>query len=211
MKLAEVFVQKGNKVIITGRRLEKLQQAQEQIPELEIIQGDVGTVDGVKKLAKTVLSDYPKINVLINNAGILKLRNLTQSTEDLDELTCEVGININGPIRMNAMFMDTLKKNKGTIINVSSGLGFVPNLAMPIYCATKATLRSYSIALRQQLEGAVEVIEVNSPRVITELDDNANAIKAKDGLTVDEYVPDVIEKLEAGETLITTGLSTKML
>ena len=81
---------------------------------------------------------------------------------------------------------------------------------MHIYCSTKVALYSYSITLRQQLEGAVEVIEIAPPRVITELGDIPPGKKVE-GLSVDEYVADVMKKLDAGETLITTGMSTKML
>jgi len=204
LKLAADFVERGNKVIITGRRMEKLEEAQKSVPDLEIIQGDVGSIQGVKALAETVIQQFPMLNMLINNAGVLKSRNITRPVDDLEELTHETEINFHGPVRMNSVLLDTLKKNKGTIINVSSGLGFVPNPGVPIYCATKAALHSYSITLRQQLEGVVDVVEIAPPLVATALT-NING-----GMPVDEFVTEVMGELEAGKKLVTVGMSTKI-
>ena len=204
-EIAKEFVEKGNRVIISGRRLKKLMEAKEKVPELEIIQGDVGNVKGIKKLAEVVIKNYADINVLINNAGILECRNVTRPADDLEELTNEIDINVMGPIRMNSIFMDVLKKNKGTIINVSSGLAFVPNIAMPVYCASKAAIHSYTTTLRQQLEGVVEVIEIAPPLVNTGIVDLGGG-----GIPVDDFVKGVFTQLEAGTELITVGMSTKL-
>eukprot|EP00957_Ditylum_brightwellii_P026033 1968394-Ditylum_brightwellii.AAC.1 len=212
LSLAEAFVKEGNKVLISGRRLEKLEEAQKKVPGLELFQGDVGNAEGVKTLAEKVISAHPEINVLINDAGVAEYRNITVTEEDLENLTYEFDINVKGPIRMNSAFMDTLKKNKGTIINVSSGLAFVPLIAMPIYCATKAAIHSYTITLRQQLEGMVEVIELAPPTVKTEMTD-----KFADGegrfpmLTTEELTAATLKGIKAGKKLITPGQSSQLL
>merc|ERR1712071_94311 len=154
--------------------------------------------------AKQVIAAHPEINVLINNAGVLQLKNMTRTEEDLENMTDELDINVKGPIRVTSAFMDTLVKNKGTIINISSALGFVPNMAMPIYCASKAAIHSYTISLRQQLEGKVEVIEVAPPLVKTDLINMKGA-----GMPVDEFTKATIDEIAAGKPLITVGLASK--
>ncbi|MEM7182321.1 MAG: SDR family NAD(P)-dependent oxidoreductase [Spirochaetota bacterium] len=210
LSLAEAFAKQGNKVLISGRRMEKLQEAKAKVADLELFQGDVGTAEGVKALADKVISAHPEINVLINNAGVAEYRNIKRSEEDLEKLTYELDINVKGPIRMNSAFMDTLKKNKGTIINVSSGLAFVPLIAMPIYCATKAALHSYSITLRQQLEGLVEVIELAPPAVKTEMTDEFADGEGFAFLTTDELTKATLDGIRSGKELITPGQSSQL-
>lgn len=204
--LAKAFTELGNKVIIAGRRLEKLEEAKSEVPELEIVQGDIGTAESVKALADKVISNYPDINVLLNNAGIMISQNITRTEENLEDLVNQFDINTKGTIRMNSAFMDTLKKNEGTIINVTSGLAFIPNVAVPIYSASKAALHSYSITLRQQLAGKVEVIELAPPLVATDLSHCMG-----EGIPTDEFVKETMEKMKEGKEVIAVGLAEKLL
>lgn len=133
LAFAKKFLELGNDVIITGRRQEKLDEAVAGNPGLHAIQGDVSDSAQVKALADRIRADFPKLNLLMNNAGIMRHRNLVVGADDLEELTQEFAINVNGPIRLISALIDVLKANKGTILNVSSGLAFVPLTSAPIY------------------------------------------------------------------------------
>jgi uncharacterized oxidoreductase len=124
----------------------------------------------IASLAKRVKASFPKLDVLMNNAGIMLHKNLAAPAADLGGLTAELDINLGGVIRMTSAFIDILTANRGTVINVSSGLAFVPLSSAPIYCATKSAVHSYTQSLRFQLEqSGVEVIELMPPAVKTDL------------------------------------------
>jgi uncharacterized oxidoreductase len=169
LAFARKFVELGNEVIITGRRQDKLDAAAKETPRLKTVRSDAADPTAVAELAREMKTSYPKLNVLFNNAGIMVYRNLSVPG-DLGALTSEIDINLSGPIRMVSAMIDQLKSNKGTIINVSSGLAFVPLQAAPVYCATKAAMHSYTISLRQQLaDHGVKVIELMPPAVRTDI------------------------------------------
>ena len=158
------FLELGNQVIVTGRRQSALDELKAKYPKLDTIQSDVSDSAQILSLARRVKADYPTLDVLMNNAGVMLHRNLKGSAGDLDGLTVEMDINLGGLIRMTSVFIDILRANKGTLINVSSALAFVPLPSAPIYCATKAAVHSYTQSLRFQLEDAgVEVIELMPP------------------------------------------------
>lgn len=211
LALAKEFVSLGNKVIITGRNADKLAAARQETPALEIIQSDAADPDAVRALAVEVEDRFPEMNVLVNNAGVFVPRNHTGPTEDLVGLTAELDINLAGPIRMVSVLIDRLKANRGTIINVSSGLAFVPLQLSPIYCATKAAIHSYTMALRQQLRHErVEVIELMPPAVHTAL----TADMPDDGdfkiMTTDELVEGTFKGLRAGRLEIRPGQANQL-
>ena len=164
------FLELGNQVIVTGRRQSVLDELKARYPKLHTIQSDVADPAQIASLAKRVKAEYPKLDVLMNNAGIMLHKNLKVPAADLDGLTTEMDINLGGVIRMTSAFIDILTANKGTLINVSSGLAFVPLSSAPIYCATKAAVHSYTQSLRFQLEeSGVEVIELMPPAIKTAL------------------------------------------
>lgn len=168
LALAKKFATE-NEVIITGRDQAKLDAAVKETPSLKAIRSDAGDPAAIAALAKQVKDTYPKLNVLFNNAGIMVFRNVAVA-DDLDALTSEIDINLSGPIRLVSALVELLCANQGTIINVSSGLAFVPLPAAPIYCATKAAMHSYTVSLRAQLaDRGVEVIELMPPTVKTDL------------------------------------------
>ncbi|MFT5681194.1 MAG: putative oxidoreductase, partial [Myxococcota bacterium] len=169
LAFAEKFLALGNTVIITGRSIAKLEAAKSAHPALHTIQCDAADPGALQALAARIAAEHPTLDVLLNNAGIFEYRNLSAGTDDLVWLTREIEVNLMGAIRTISVLVDRLKTNQGTIINVSSGLAFVPLQAAPIYCATKAGLHSYTITLRQQLAGKVEVIELMPPAVKTAL------------------------------------------
>ncbi|HEY2468371.1 MAG TPA: SDR family NAD(P)-dependent oxidoreductase [Terracidiphilus sp.] len=170
LAFARKFLEFGNQVIVTGRRQSALEELKASYPKLNTIQSDVADPAQIASLASRIKASYPKLDVLMNNAGIMVHKNLAVPTSDLDRLTTEVDINLGGVIRMTSAFIDILTANRGTVINVSSGLAFVPLSSAPIYCATKSAVHSYTQSLRFQLEqSGVEVIELMPPAVKTEL------------------------------------------
>ena len=205
------FVELGNEVIVTGRRQAVLDQVKAKHPKLHTIQSDVADPAQIAALAARVKADFPKLDVLMNNAGIMLYKNLKTSEADLNGLMTEMNINVGGVIGMTSAFIDILKANKGTVINTSSALAFVPLPAAPIYSATKAAIHSYTQSLRFQLEETgVKVIELMPPAVKTDL---AADITEGDGVTVittDELVKQSFALLKAGAVEIRPGQSKQL-
>jgi len=211
LALAKEFVALGNKVIVTGRNADKLEAARSEVPALETIQSDAADPEAVSALAAQVQERFPEMNVLVNNAGVFIPRNHTGPTEDLVGLTAELDINLAGPIRMVSVFINQLKANRGTIVNVSSGLAFVPIQLSPVYCATKAALHSYTVTLRQQLKReGVEVVELMPPAVHTDL----TAGMPEDGdfkiITTEQLVKETFKGLRAGREEIRPGQANQL-
>ena len=164
------FLKLGNRVIVTGRRQAVLDEIQAKHPGLHAIRSDVADPAQIAMLAETINRHFPQLDVLMNNAGISRYKNLSVPASDLADLMTEVDVNFGGVVRTTSAFIDTLKRNRGTIINVSSALAHVPLPCIPIYCATKAAIHSYTQSLRFQLEDSgVDVIELMPPAVRTEM------------------------------------------
>jgi uncharacterized oxidoreductase len=204
------FLELGNEVIVTGRRQAVLDQVKAKYPKLHTIQSDVADPAQIAALAASVKSDFPKLDVVMNNAGIMLYKNLTAPAAEFAGLMAEVNINVGGVITTTSAFIDILRANKGTVINVSSGLAFVPLPAAPIYSATKAAIHSYTQSLRFQLEGTgVEVIELMPPAVKTDMTTEL----AEGGGTVistDELVKQSFALLKAGTLEIRPGQSKQL-
>lgn len=204
------FVELGNEVIVTGRRQAVLDEVKTKYPKLRTIQSDVADPAQIAALAARVKADFPKLDVLMNNAGIMLSKNLKAPAADLTGLMAEMDINVGGVIRMTSAFIDLLTANKGTVINVSSALAFVAVPAAPIYCASKAAIHSYTQSLRFQLEDTgVEVIEVMPPGVKTDMTTEL----AEGGIsliTTDELVKQSFASLKAGALEIRPGQSKQL-
>src|SRR6266513_1545818 len=206
LKLLEL----GNEVIVTGRRQAVLDQVKAEHPKLHTIQSDVAEPAQIAALAKRVRVDFPKLDVLMNSAGIMLYKNLKAPAADLTGLMTEMDINVGGVIRVTSAFIDLLTANKGTVINVSSGLAFVPLPCAPIYCATKAAIHSYTQSLRFQLEETgVEVIEIMPPAVKTDL-----TAAFPEGevtlITTEELVKQSFASLKTGALEIRPGQSKQL-
>ena len=200
------FLELGNEVIVTGRRQSALDDLKRNHPKLQTIQSDVADPAQIAALARRMKADYPQLDVLMNNAGLMLHKNLRAPATDLDGLMTEMNVNVGGVIRTTSAFIDILAANKGTVINVSSALAFVPLPSAPVYCATKAAVHSYTQSLRFQLEGTgVEVIELMPPGVNTDL--SADLAKG-DGftlLTTDELVKQSFASLKRGALEVRPG------
>jgi len=205
------FVELGNEVIVTGRRRAVLDDVKAKYPKLHTIQSDVADPAQIATLAARVTADFPKLDVLMNNAGIMIYKNLKAPAADPAGLMAEMNINVGGVIGMTSAFIDILTANKGTVINVSSALAFVPLPSAPIYSATKAAIHSYTQSLRFQLEETgVEVIELMPPAVKTDL---TGDLPEGDGITLmttDELVKESFASFKAGALEIRPGQAKQL-
>jgi uncharacterized oxidoreductase len=209
--LAEALLKRGNRVIICGRREERLQRAKQKHPELFIKVCDVADREDQRRLYEWATAEFPELNILVNNAGIQRDIDLTKGLEDILSGENEIRINLEGPIFLTALFMQQLLASKNpAIVNVSSGLAFRPMAAVPIYCTTKIAMHMYTQLLRQQLEGrGVKVFEAVPPVVETEL--NLPGRKKRNmpirGIPADEFAAAVISGLEKDEFEIRYGMT----
>ena len=195
--LAEAFHRLGNQVIIAGRGRTALDETTAANPGMKSVTLDVSGPKSIQSFADQVTKDYPSLNVLINNAGIMGPENLLETSNDLSTAEKTITTNLLGPIRLTAALLPSLRKQPhATIMNVSSGLAFVPFAVTPTYCATKAAIHSYTQSLRYQLkETKVEVIELIPPYVQTMLmgDQQANDPRA---MPLDEYIDEAMSILK---------------
>ncbi|MEH3121058.1 MAG: SDR family oxidoreductase [Sphingomonas phyllosphaerae] len=167
--LAHRFHDRGDTVIIAGRRRDALEKAAAGRERMHVRTLDVEDAGAVDAFAAQVVADFPALNVLFNNAGIMKYEDVTQR-RDLADAEATVAINILGPIRLtNALTDHLVSQPDAAIVTVTSGLAYVPLVMAPTYSATKAAIHSYTVSLRTQLAGKVEVIELAPPGVQTDL------------------------------------------
>jgi len=168
--LAEALHRLGNKVIIAGRRRGHLEETARANRGMEAVELDVADPTSIAAVARGLVSGHPNLNVLINNAGIMRIDDASGEVDD-GLLVSTVATNLLGPIRMASALIGHLKgQPSATVVNVSSGLAFVPLTATAVYSATKAALHSYTMSLRYKLRGtSVRVLEIAPPWVQTDL------------------------------------------
>jgi uncharacterized oxidoreductase len=168
--LAEAFHKNGNQVIIAGRRAGRLMEVASANPGMRWVELDIEDPTSIAAVAGQLIADYPKLNVLINNAGVM---NIDDASTAIDEklLVTTLTTNVMGPIRMTGALIEHLKRqNDAAVINNTSGLAFVPLAMTAVYSATKAALHSYTLSLRYKLKGTpVKVLEIAPPWVQTDL------------------------------------------
>lgn len=171
LALAKEFIRLDNRVIICGRNSEKLKTAKKTFPSIETIPCDVSDEYSVETLVQEVHEHYPDLNFLINNAGIMKMWNIRHKTANTREQKAEILTNFFGTVQLTqSLIPHLLKKKNSAILNVSSGLAFVPLSAAPIYNATKAAIHSYSISIRQQLQNtSIKIFEVLPAAIETQM------------------------------------------
>jgi uncharacterized oxidoreductase len=175
LALTEAFLKKGNAVVICGRREQRLREAKTKFPQVHIRRCNIADAEERKALYAWSTETFPGLNILVNNAGIQRQIDFLKGAEDLLAGEDEMKTNFQAPIHLSALFIPHLMEQpESAVINVSSGLGFIPLAIMPVYCATKAALHSFSLSLRHQLrETPVKVFEIIPPIVDTELDKGA--------------------------------------
>ena len=173
--LARALALRGNRVIICGRNQAALDSAQAQVPELVTRVCDLNDSASRDALVGWLRAAHPDLNVLVNNAGVQYRRQLVEP-DALDGLELEVATNFTAPVLLIGALLPTLQRHPSVIINVSSGLAFAPMADVPVYCATKAALHSYTLSLRHQLRHtSVRVVEMAPPIVDTGLGGGARS------------------------------------
>jgi uncharacterized oxidoreductase len=209
LALAQRLRAAGSEVIICGRRMEKLREAQQQVPGLHIYETDLAQPIERAALVRRVLADFPALNVLINNAGIQNRFQLADLPADLaawEQQREEIAIDFEAPIHLSALLIPHLRQqSNAVIINVSSGLAFAPMAAAPIYSATKAAVHSFTLSLRQQLASTgIRVLEIVPPGVNTDLGGPGLHTWA---VPVDAFADSIVARLAAGEEEVGYGTS----
>jgi len=195
--LAEAFHRLGNQVIITGRTQKALDETTAANPGMKSVTLDVSDPKSIQSFAAQVTKEFPSLNVLINNAGIMQPENLLEKP-DASVAEAIVTTNLLGPIRLTAALLPPLRKQpRATIMTVSSGLAFVPLAMTPTYCATKAAVHSYTQSLRYQLKSTkVEVIELIPPYVQTTLMGDQQAEDPR-AMPLKEFIDEVMDILQS--------------
>ncbi|MEZ4703064.1 MAG: SDR family NAD(P)-dependent oxidoreductase [Rhodothermales bacterium] len=196
LALAERFLAAGSEVIVCGRREEALAEARSRHPGLHTRVCDVADPDQRADLAAWATSAFPKLNVLINNAGVQQRIDL-KTDPSWETLGREIAINLEGPVHLATLFIPhLLEQEQPAIINVTSGLAFVPLANVPVYSATKAALRSFTLSLRHQLDDTpITVIELIPPAVDTDL--GGKGLHTF-GAPLDTFADAIVEQLAAG-------------
>ncbi len=196
---AEQFYRAHSQVIVCGRRQHRLDQLRQTYPGLITITCDVSDESQRRSLHAQILHEFPQTNVLINNAGIQLATDLTREV-NLNRIREEVETNLVAPLHLASLFASHLaEKPRSALVNVSSGLAFVPIAFMPVYCATKAALHSLTISLRHQLRATgVQVFEIIPPSVDTELGHERRADKTQShgGMPVSEFIKEAMDALQ---------------
>lgn len=196
------FIQENNTVIICGRRQSALQEVKERFPQVITRVCDLAIEAERIALFEWIFANYGDLNVLINNAGIQQYLDIADP--DFFQLTKnELAINIEAPIHLTSLFLNL--RSLTTVINVTSGLAFTPYTKVPVYSATKAFLRSFTLSLRHLLQAKnIEVIEIIPPAINTELGGKG----LHDSMpSVSDFIKEIFEQLKEGRNELTFGTS----
>lgn len=208
--LAAQLLKRGNTVLITGRSSERLEAARQSLPGVNTFVCDQSDPAAIARLHAETTSAFPKLNVLINNAGIGLKRNLNDTSGNLGDLEGEIRTNFIGPVQLVQQFLPHLKKQPSAlVVNVTSGLAFVPLALKPIYSATKAAMHSYTQTLRVQLRRtSVRVVELAPPATKTDFNKGQEDMNTGRLMDVDVFARASIRGLERGQEEVLPGLSS---
>ncbi|MHB9837357.1 SDR family oxidoreductase [Paraburkholderia terrae] len=206
--LAEALHKRGNQVIISGRRAERLQATIDANPGMRAVSLDINNPADVQAVAARLIADYPELNVLINNAGVM-YPDGAQGPVDDDLMRTTVDTNLLGPIRMTSALIEHLKtRDDAVVANVTSVLGFVPLAITAVYSATKAALHSYTLSQRYLLrDSKVSFIEIAPPWVRTEL---LNSTEEERAMPLATFIEGAIEQLGTDANEILVGPAASM-
>ena len=205
LALAERFMLDGSEVIVCGRNEDKLSAVKAKHPNMHARACDVAIAAERVSLAERIVREFPRLDVLVNNAGVQRRVALTQP-EPWDETHQEIAINFEAQVHLSMLMIPHLRTQaRPAIVNVTSGLAFVPRTTVPVYCATKAAFHSFTLSLRHQLANTpIEVVEIAPPAVDTDL---GGPGLHTHGVPLDEFVDAAIHQLQAGSTEICYGFS----
>ena len=216
MALAEALSAAGNEVLVCGRREKRLAEAGARIPNLRTFACDLAETGGRRALYDRVREIFPDVNVLINNAGIQRNIDFRNGPQDLESGENEIRINLEAPVFLTALFVPLLKGKEGAyIVNISSSLGFVPMASVPVYCATKAAMHTFSMTLRVQMAAlGIKVLGVIPPAVESESNRQGRAGRPRGAMglvDVHEYVASVVKGLRDDVPEIGYGYTQDMM
>ncbi len=211
LALAQHFLSENCEVIICGRRELPLQLAKEKNPKLHIRVTDITDAEERKSLSGWVTNNFPKLNILINNAGIQReFRFQTSTLADDFERENEIETNLTAPIHLTFLLLPhLLERDNAAVVNISSGLGLVPVAVMPVYCATKAAIQSFSTSLRYQLKNtSVKVFDVAPPLVKTDLDNGAREKRGQKqkGISPEQVAKETLQGIAKDNYKINVGM-----
>jgi len=215
-EFAKRLLELGNTVIVTGRDETKLALTRKNLPAIHTFQSDVSDPKAITDLFAKVTQQFPKLNILINNAGQMRRMSLHDTSIGLTDITREVETNLMGPIRMVQAFLPHLKRmQSAAILNVTSGLALVPFPIAPIYGATKAGLRWYTKSLRVQLKNTkIKVFELVAPASNTPLNDQflgMDGFDAKRMIAPEKIIDAAIKGLENDKFEVYPGIARVLL
>ena len=200
--MAEALHQRKNQVIIAGRRKDRLTEVAKANPGMAWAELDIEDPASISTVAKKLTAEYPKLNVLINNAGIMNIDDVSTAVDE-KLLVSTLTTNVMGPIRMTGALIEHLKQQPyAAVINTSSVLGFVPMAIAAVYSSTKAAMHSYTLSLRYKLKGTpVKVLEIAPPWVQTDLLGSNNEPRA---MPLAEFIEETMRVLgtDADEVLV---------
>jgi uncharacterized oxidoreductase len=194
--LAEALHQRKNQVIISGRRKDRLVEVAKANPGMAWVELNIEDPENISAVAAKMTAEYPDLNVLINNAGIM---NIDDASVAIDEklLVSTLTTNLMGPIRMTGSLIEHLKRQpQAALINTTSVLGFVPLAVTAVYSSTKAAMHSYTMSLRYKLKDtSVRVLEIAPPWVQTDLLGSNNEPRA---MPLSEFIEETMKVLGTG-------------
>jgi uncharacterized oxidoreductase len=209
LALATEFLGRGYDVAICGRDRARLAAAKQSSPRLLTVEVDVASSDDHQKLASWLEVNLPHVSVLVNNAGVQQVLDF-RSRVAAEAVRREIEINLFGPVALTAVVLPLLLRNPDpAVVNVTSALAFCPLADIPVYCATKAALHSFTMSLRHQLKDLVRVVELAPPIVATDLD-KANRRPEAGGppvISAQAFATEAVARFHDGETEIAVGLS----
>lgn len=198
--LAQWFHEQGNTVIIASRRTALLEEVASRFPNMHAMTVDIRDEGSVERLTERVLARHPSLNVLVNNAGIMRREDMFDRAGFLSDSRDQVETNLNGTIRVTAALLSHLQSRpRARIVNISSGLGFVPRAAFATYSSTKFATHAFTLSLRHQLRNSqVDVVEFAPPALRTEIVSGQSKIATL--MTVEDYIREAMALYQRAPT-----------
>jgi uncharacterized oxidoreductase len=213
LALARALVERNNQVVVCGRRRDRLRAAERLVPGLAVRVCDVSNPRSRLALVRWVVARFRSLNILVNNAGIQRPIDFRRGPRDLAQVDLELVVNVGAPVHLAGLLIPHLKRRKqAAIVNISSGLGFTPLAAVPVYCATKAALHSLSLSMRHQLrDTSIQVFEIIPPVVATELSGwRRRPTDRGPAMSAEEAATGILDALERDEHEVALGMAANL-